>query len=58
MWTRDQRTIPIEPDITTLEQIFDQKNHDFVWQNDFFWMCDKSARLADNNEKMLGKVVY
>ena len=47
----------IEPDLAPLEQIFDQKIMDFFGKM-IFWMYDKSAGSADNNEKMLGKVVY
>ena len=37
---------------------FRSKNMGFFHENDFFWMCDKSVGSADNNEKILGKVVY
>ena len=37
---------------------FRSKNMRFFHENYFFWMCDKSAGSTDNNEKMLGKVVY
>ena len=37
---------------------FRSKKRSFFRKNDFFWFCDKSADLADINEKMLGKVGY
>ena len=43
------------PDFATLEQIFDQKIMFFL-EKRFFWIFDKSAGSADNNEKMLVKV--
>ena len=47
----------IGPDPAPLEQIFDQKIMDFFGKM-IFWIFDKSAGSADNNEKMLGKIVY
>ena len=58
MRTRDYCAIPIEPDLAPLEQIFDQQIMDFLRKMIFFWMYDKLAGSADNNKKMLGKVVY
>ena len=47
----------VGPVLALLEQIFDQKIMDFFGKM-IFWMYDKSAGSADNNEKMLGKVAY
>ena len=52
------RGFRIEPILILLEHIFDPKIWDFFMKMIFFWIYDKSARSADNNEKMLGKVVY
>ena len=57
MWTWDYRGFLIEPVLVLLEQIFDPKIWDFFMKM-IFWMCYKSAKSADNNEKMLGKIVY
>ena len=55
MWTWDYRGFLIEPVLIHLEHIFDPKIWDFFTKM-IFWMWDKSARSADNNEKMLGKL--
>ena len=57
MRTWDYRGFLIEPVLILLEHIFDPKIWDFLMKM-IFWMYDKSAGSADNNEKMLGKVVY
>ena len=57
MRTWDYRGFLIEPELVLLEHIFDPKISHF-FQKMIFWMYDKSAGSADNNEKMLGKVVY
>ena len=58
MWTWDYNGFVVGPILALLEQIFDQKIMDSFGKMIFFWMSDKSARSADNNEKMLRKVVY
>ena len=56
MRTWDYRGVSIEP-VLALQQIFDSKMAIFSKKR-FFWFVDKSAESADNNKKMLGKVVY
>ena len=46
MRTWDYRGFAIEPDLASLEQIFDKKNAFFL-EKWFFWLCDKSANSAD-----------
>ena len=58
MQTWDYNAFAVGPVLALLEQIFYRKIMIFFWKNDFFWMYDKSARLADNNKKMLGEIVY
>ena len=55
MRTRDYRAIRIKPDFAPLEQIFDQKIVIFFGKM-IFWFFDKSAGLADINEKFNGKL--
>ena len=50
MWTWDYRGFLIEQVLILLEHIFDPKIWDFFMKM-IFWMCDKSSRSADNNEK-------
>ena len=57
MRTWDYNGFAVGPVLALLEQIFDQKIMIFFGKM-IFWMYDKSAGSADNNEKMLGKVVY
>ena len=57
MWTWDYSGFLIEPVLILLEHIFDPKIWDFFMKM-IFWMNDKSAESADNNKKMLGKVVF
>ena len=52
MRTWDYNGFAVGPVLALLEQILDRNIMIF------FWMCDKSARSADNNEKILGKVAY
>ena len=57
MRTWDYNGFAVGSILALLEHIFDPKIMDFL-EKWFFWMYDKSAGSADNNEKMLGKVVY
>ena len=57
MRTWDYNGFAVGPVLALLEQIFDQKIMIFFGKM-IFWMWNKSAGSADNNKKMLGKVVY
>ena len=57
MRTWDYNDFAVGPVLALLKQIFDRKIIDFFGKM-IFWMYDKSAGSADNNEKMLRKVMY
>ena len=50
MRTWDYNGFAVGPVLALLEHIFDPKIWDFFMKM-IFWMCDKSAGSADNNEK-------
>ena len=58
MRTWDYNGFAFGPVLTLLERIFYSKMTIFLKKFFFFWFVDKSSGSADNNEKMLGKVVY
>ena len=58
MRTWDYRGFGIDPDLASLEHIFDPKNRVFFQKNDFFDCVINRPIRPILTKKILGKVVY